>query len=138
MTKKNVAALMLAGAMMTVGSGAMAVESAPISAASGSATVDATYTSVEKIDITVSWNKPEAFAFTWKDGAWAYDGAAKALVFSATNAGSKNKTVSLALDSVNSPAWITAGSKPDSTASNEVAKGTSAAQAVAEFELNVI
>ncbi|WP_146009287.1 hypothetical protein [Beduinella massiliensis] len=140
MTKKNVAALMLAGAMMTVGSGAMAAESATISdTTTGSAEVGATYTSAEKIDITVSWNTPEAFAFTWKNGAWIYEGEAKEVTFKATNAGSKDKNVALAASSEDNPnlAWITATPITVNGANPNVERGTTDAQPVAGFNLMV-
>lgn len=139
MTKKSLAALMLAGAMMTVGSGAMAADpSLPIvDTTTGKATVETTYTTAEKIDITVSWTTPDAFAFTWADGAWTYAGTAKSLAFSATNVGSKDKTVSLAVDANSSPEWIKADAKAGSTAVNKVTAGTSSAQTVAEFDLSV-
>lgn len=113
MTKKNVAALMLAGAMMTVGSGAMADTTITNDTVglTGTATASASSEVKENINVTVSW-KWEAktgeneitgetpdFVFTWeqKDGAygWKCNRTEASLKFTATNNGSKKKLLSI-------------------------------------------
>ena len=57
MTKKNVAALMLAGAMMTVGSGAMAAQNFTTTNDPMGGDIDVTISasSSETVDVTVNW-----------------------------------------------------------------------------------
>ena len=120
MTKKNLAALMLAGAMMTVGSGAMAeAVNSGVSITSditeGVATVTATYTAAEDINITISWTNPSGVTYSWENGAWVAPETGN-VEFDITNKGSKQKKVEII--NSKSPAWINA--EADTTTTNTV------------------
>ena len=107
MTKKNLAALMLAGAMMTVGSGAMAADfNANVDA--GTVAVPIQYTAVESVNITISWNTLTAFEYEWSDTAWQIKTGAdtRQVAFTATNNGSNTKNITMAAPAVTDNKWI--------------------------------
>ena len=114
MTKKSLAALMLAGAMMTVGSGAMATDitkDQPTSAG-GTATVPVTYTTADAINITLTWNDLDPYNYTWNGSVWVISTDQKEgqeLTFGALNKGFSDRTVSVTPG--NKPEWLTVALK---------------------------
>ena len=115
MTKKSLAALMLAGAMMTVGSGAMAVTE-PVNITNGTteptAGVAVTYDASEVINLTVSWDDIGEIKYTWENGVWKAPTDTPNLTFNITNKGSKSKTLTFTQEG--SLDWLTAKSNTPS------------------------
>ena len=102
MTKKNVAALMLAGAMMTVGSGAMAEDSITNGGTigvGGKAVVPVTVTANDTVSITIKWTAlgDDGFVFSWvpANGKWESTTESKNVTFEAKNSGAIAKTVAV-------------------------------------------
>lgn len=137
MTKKNVAALMLAGAMMTVGSGAMAAtpteENDMETGKSITIPVGASITETVKISVSWGWGTDQtgeepSFAFTWDaiGHKWECKTAEATLKFKAKNEGSGNKTVSITKDIANVPAWLTVGENSEGKIIEKTADGAMA------------
>lgn len=119
MTKKNVAALMLAGAMMTVGSGAMADtifgkggETLVESKGSVSVPVEATAEDTVKVTVSWTWDREDAtpnFEFEWvpENHNWKAKASnvARIITFSAQNDGSTVKNITLAKSTTGNPDW---------------------------------
>ena len=99
MTKKNVAALMLAGAMMTVGSGAMAADIVSGNEAKNNdvAKVAVTYTASADIKITLEWASVDPFAYKWDPNtkSWNAENNEQTLTFKAKNDGIVAQNVSI-------------------------------------------
>lgn len=128
MTKKNVAALMLAGAMMTVGSGAMA-EKYTENQSKTDLGITVTAKADATVDMTLTWswgdgesNVAPEFNFVWStaEHKWVPSTAADAnaggnLAFSAKNDGSSNKKVKIENDMATTPTWIALGEMPGET-----------------------
>lgn len=124
MTKKNLAALMLAGAMMTVGSGAMA-ENYTKDENQADLGITVTANTSPTIDLTLTWswgegNEAPAFDFVWSktDHKWVPStaegtNAGGSLSFTAKNDGSSVKTVTIANNGSMTPTWITLGTMPE-------------------------
>lgn len=148
MTKKNLAALMLAGAMMTVGSGAMAEtvfgkDGTALVENKGSVSVPVTATAEDTVKVTVSWewdgdkNQP-TFTFEWDatNHNWKAksDNTERVITFSAQNDGSTAKNITLAKSTTGNPEWA------DITESNpadvKTSVGVNETQKVAGFSVN--
>ena len=125
MTKKNLAALMLAGAMMTVGSGAMAGEKVyDTTGNNNTITIPVTASTENTVNITVKWGwgagqteTAPNFEFEW-DGTnytWKVKGDTSSydVKFSALNKGSQIKQVGISNATVNKPNWLTIGTDLD-------------------------
>lgn len=111
MTKKNVAALMLAGAMMTVGSGAMAEGEVPptvaqngaITGDSAVASVPITYSAQDSVNIVLNWNSLGDIKYVWsveESGAqWKLaatdSNGEQTITFSAQNKGFAKRNVAV-------------------------------------------
>lgn len=113
MTKKNLAALMLAGAMMTVGSGAMAGD---VTTAAGSevkdsdvAKVSVAYTASADVKITLEWNSIDNFVYKWNPTgkSWDTQTAAQTLTFKAKNDGIVAQKVTIADSTTPALDWLT-------------------------------
>lgn len=112
MTKKNVAALMLAGAMMTVGSGAMAATGTQkeVTGTSDTVEVAVTYSTADAINVTVSWNELDKFVYTWNGSAWEINGGQKDggnITFNALNKGFSDRNVSVKPSNTEAIDWLT-------------------------------
>lgn len=141
MTKKNVAALMLAGAMMTVGSGAMAagaLTEVPDVTTGEEIKIPVGASIEETVKISVSWGwgtdqsgEEPNFAFTWDaaDHKWKCETDAATLTFKAKNEGSGDKTVSITKDTASVPAWLAVGENSAGKAIEKTAEGATAAYA---------
>lgn len=140
MTKKNVAALMLAGAMMTVGSGAMAAapkEETDMAAGKNiTIPVGASITETVKISVSWGWGTDQAgeepnFAFTWDATGhkWKCETDAATLTFKAKNEGSGDKTVSITKDTASVPAWLAVGEDSAGQTIEKTAEDATAAYA---------
>lgn len=113
MTKKNLAALMLAGAMMTVGSGAMAdaVNTSTGSVVSNNdiAKVSVGYTASADVKITLEWNSINDFVYKWNPTvkSWDTQTAAQTLTFKAKNDGIVAQKVTIADSTTPTLDWLT-------------------------------
>lgn len=108
MTKKNVAALMLAGAMMTVGSGAMAAKDL---GETGNVGIEVSATADDIVLVTIDWGwgadgtetTTPSFTYEWNTETQRWnpktgsEGENK-LTFKATNKSSQEKNVSIERD----------------------------------------
>lgn len=141
MTKKNVAALMLAGAMMTVGSGAMAAEVTESGVVKDTdvAKVAVSYTASADIRITLEWNEVGGFVYEWKPDTkkWTTETANQTLTFKAKNDGIVAQNVSISdTTGAATPAWLTVAEGAKTAANVEPAANASTpATEVAAFTL---
>lgn len=118
MTKKSLAALMLAGAMMTVGSGAMAadINSGDAITGSGTASVPVTYSAKDSVNIVLNWNNLNDIKYEWSSGesggqwklATTDSNGDQTITFSAQNKGFASQNVKVEAPTI--PAdmtWLT-------------------------------
>lgn len=110
---------MLAGAMMTVGSGAMAGDLAyatdGVSAANGDkAKVAVTYNSTDVVNITLKWNNLTTFEYSWDGSNWLLKTEqqnGQDIEFTAINKGFSDRTVSMTSDTNDDITWLTVSLK---------------------------
>lgn len=111
---KKVFAIVLALALMMVGSVALAADNGGKFGNGDTAVVPVTYTATDPVNVTISWGNLDAFAYSWNNGKWTTSGN-KEVTFTVKNNGFASQNVTLAADVtavnkfVNSATFATTG-----------------------------